>query len=100
MPHDVDDSTLGRLGGREAPIGAFFALLFLAFSDSPDSNKAAQRLVTPGFIWVAAVLVVGASLMMAHRSWWTCAIAYLLAASPPFFMFIGANVLMMGRRKG
>ena len=70
----------------------FLAFLMFAFADSPGSAGAAQAMIVPTFAWFAFTFVAGIVLLL-FRRWWCIALAFVLAASPPFAVFAGYNLL-------
>jgi hypothetical protein len=70
----------------------FLAFLMFAFADSPGSAGAAQAMIVPVFAWFAFTFVAGAVLLIRRRMW-RIVLAFVLAASPPFVVFAGYNLL-------
>jgi hypothetical protein len=68
------------------------AFLMFAFADSPDAGKAAQAMIVPVFGWFLFTFVAGI-LLLIFRGWWQVPLAFVLAISPPFFVFAGYNLL-------
>jgi hypothetical protein len=81
-----------------AIVALFLSVLFMAFADSPDSNLAVRRALTPGMIWAVAALIIASYLIKHHVSWWYYPLAYLVAASPPFVLF-GLTAVLMSLKK-
>ena len=73
-------------------VADFLAFLMFAFADSPGAGRAAQAMIIPAFVWFGFTFVAGAVLLIVRR-WWTIALAFVLAVSPPFLIFAGYNVL-------
>jgi len=73
-------------------VADFLGFLMFAFADSPSAGKAAQMMIAPAFAWFAITFVAGVVLLF-FRKWWTIAMAFLLAISPPFVIFAGYNLL-------
>ena len=70
----------------------FLGFMMFAFADSPGAGRAAQMMIVPAFLWFGFTFVAGAVLLY-FRRWWTIALAFVLAVSPPFVIFAGYNVL-------
>ena len=69
------------------------AVFMTAFGDAPRARRAVQRAITPVLVWIVAVVVV--SLAMFDRGrWWSIALAYLLALSPPVVLMALISLLM------
>jgi hypothetical protein len=72
-------------------VADFLGFLMFAFADSPGAGKAAQMMIAPAFVWFAITFVAGVALLL-FRRWWTIALAFVLAISPPFVIFAGYNL--------
>jgi Na+/proline symporter len=77
----------------------FMCLLIVAFADSPGANKAAQRAIGPGMVWVAASIFVGAALLVARETWWLTGLASVLAVSPPVVVLTLTSLFLRLHRK-
>ncbi len=73
----------------------FLGFLMFAFADSPGSAGAAKLMIFPAFAWFGFTLVAGAVLLIRRRVW-RIVLAFVLAASPPFVIFAGYNLLNGG----
>lgn len=72
-------------------IADFLAFMMFAFADSPGSANAVKLMIVPIFIWFAVTLVAGI-LLLIFRGWWQIPLAFVLAISPPFLVFVGYNL--------
>src|SRR5688572_5209453 len=66
--------------------------LMFAFADSPGSARSTQLMIVPVFVWFGVTFVAGV-ILLSLRRWWQILLAFALAASPPFVVFAGYNVL-------
>ena len=73
-------------------VADFLGFLMFAFADSPSSASAAKLMIVPVFIWFGVTFVAGIILLI-FRGWWQIALAFALAVSPPFLVFVGYNLL-------
>lgn len=73
-------------------VADFLAFMMFAFADSPGGADAAKRMIVPIFIWFAITFVAGI-VLLASRGAWQIALAFVLAISPPFVVFLGYNLL-------
>jgi hypothetical protein len=71
----------------------FLAVMMFAFADSPGAGKAAQAMIVPVFGWLIFTFLAGV-LLLIFRGWWQVPLAFALAVSPPFMVFLGYNLLM------
>ena len=62
---------------------AAMTALMLAFADSPNLARAAERAFLTTVIAAGVVLCVGGWLVWRHRNWWQVAIAFALIGVPP-----------------
>lgn len=76
-------------------VADFMAFMMFAFADSPGSAGAVKIMIVPVFIWFAITLVAGIFLLI-FKGWWQIPLAYVLAISPPFMVFIGYNLFSGG----
>jgi hypothetical protein len=74
-------------------VADFMAVMMFAFADSPGAGKAAQAMIVPVFGWLVITFCAGV-LLLIFRGWWQVPLAFVLAASPPFLVFAGYNLLM------
>lgn len=72
-------------------VACSFAFMMLAFADSPGSPRAVRLLIVPMFVWVVLAVVLGATLLI-YRGYWQVPLAFILATSPPFMMFLCFNL--------
>lgn len=78
-------------------VAGFFAFMMLAFADSPGSAGAVKLMIIPMFVWCVLAVVVGAALLIS-RGYWQVPLAFVLAISPPFMMFLGFNLFSSSGR--
>jgi hypothetical protein len=77
-----------------AIVGMFVGVLFCAFADSPDGNRAVRRALPVAFVWTIIALAFSRHCVLHPAAWWSCGLAVLAAASPPAVL-IGFTFLMM-----
>jgi hypothetical protein len=75
-------------------VALFMSLIFVAFADSPDWNLAARRALIPAMVWIVISLFLARRWIMHPAGWWSYPLAYLIAASPPVFLFFTVSLLM------
>lgn len=73
-------------------VADFMAFMMFAFADSPGSAKAAKLMIAPIFLWFGITLIAGIFLLI-FKGWWQVPLAFVLAISPPFVVFLGYNLL-------
>lgn len=73
-------------------VADFLGFMMFAFADSPSSANAAKLMIVPVFIWFGVTFVAGVFLLI-FKGWWQIPLAFTLAISPPFLVFLGYNLL-------
>ena len=73
-------------------VADFLGFMMFAFADSPSSANAAKLMIGPVFIWFGITFVAGVVLLI-FKGWWQIPLAFTLAISPPFLVFLGYNLL-------
>lgn len=73
-------------------VADLFAFLMFAFADSPGSATSAKLMIVPVFCWFVITFVAG-GLLLIFKGPWQIPLAFVLAISPPFLVFLGYNLL-------
>ena len=74
--------------------GVFVGVLFCAFADSPEGNRAVRRALPIAVVWTIIALALSRHCMLHPAAWWSYVLGVLAAASPPGVL-IGLTFLMM-----
>src|SRR5258708_5083259 len=74
--------------------GLFVSVIFCAFSDSPDANRAVQRALTPTAISTAVAFCFARHWVLHPTAWWSYVFGFVALASPPVFL-IGLTLLLI-----
>ena len=74
--------------------GSVATLFVAAFGDAPHANRAVQRAITPVMAWIIGVVILGGLSLVRMREWWSIALAFVLALSPPVVMLAIVTMLM------
>lgn len=77
-------------------VADFLGFMMFAFADSPGSANAAKLMIGPVFIWFGITFIAGIFLLI-FKGWWQIPLAFVLAISPPFLVFLGYNLLSGAR---
>ena len=87
--------TLLWLGwGALAGAGALATLFMTAFGDEPRTKRAVQRAITPVTVWIVGVVILGGIELIRRGEWWSVALAYIAALSPPVVLVALIAALM------
>lgn len=73
-------------------IADFLAFMMFAFADSPGSAAAAKLMIGPVLLWFCVTFAAGV-LLLIFKGPWQIPLAFVLAISPPFLVFLGYNLL-------
>jgi hypothetical protein len=77
-------------------------LFMTAFGDEPRTKRAVQRAITPVMAWIVGVVILGGVALVRRGEWWSVALAFVAAFSPPAMLvaLIGAQMAWDRRTSG
>jgi hypothetical protein len=75
-------------------------LFFLAFADSPESNKAAVRAMWPALVYILIAEAVAGHFVRNPVAWWSYVLAYVIVATPPVVLIGLTFALMSWGKRG